>query len=549
MIDPAALIARADRMASDRGVFDAHWQEIRDVILPLMGGFTTRESPGQKNNPLVFDSTGEQANELLSAGLVGWLMNASTKWFGVKARDDRLNQAWENAVWLEHVGDRMRTVFNSPLSNFAPNNQETVLDYTTYGTGGMFVGDRPGKPILFQSRPLAELYLAENAEGRVDTVYRRFQMSARAALQEWGDAVRPEVGEAPEKDPERRFRFLQCVMPRADYDRGARDAKKLPVASVELSLDKKLTLRESGFHELPFITPRGPKRSGEAYGRGPGTKALADVKMLQRAMKANIGGAELAMRPPLLVADEGVLSPVRMTAGGLTTVRAELLHSGRNPVQAMVTGARPDLGEEFMASIRQRIGAAFYNNLLLMQRRDRMTATEVIQALEEAMRIMGLFLSRFLTEYLGPLIERVYAIMGRMGAFDPPPPTLAGADLAIEYVSPLANAQRLSEARGPAQAAELFAAYIQADPAILDNLDGDRSYRDSLVLLGAPRDWLRPIPLVQQMRQARSQAQRAAATQASVVDLAGAGADAAKAIKTLQPGGVAAGADSAAAAA
>ena len=190
---------------------------------------------------------------------------------------------------------------SSDLANFAPQQHEKYLDLVAFGSACMYVEDRPGKLPLFQTRSLAECFFAESAEGRVDTNFRWFELTARQAAQRWGGKAGRRVTQAAE-DTRRQddsVRFLHAVYPRdsrrapalSEDGNAARGYAgrvgqlSLPYASCWINVDEMILVEEGGFHEFPYTCPRWLKRAGEVYGRGPGMKALADVKMLQRAMK------------------------------------------------------------------------------------------------------------------------------------------------------------------------------------------------------------------------------------------------------------------------
>ncbi|NBQ51384.1 MAG: head-tail adaptor, partial [Marivivens sp.] len=70
---------------------------------------------------------------------------------------------------------------------------------------------------------------------------------------------------------------------------------------------------------------------------------------------------------------------------------------------------------------------------------------EVVQRTEEKMRLLGPVLGRLQAELLQPMIERVFAVLNRQNKLPAAPAFLNDRDLDIEYVSPLAKAQRQSD--------------------------------------------------------------------------------------------------------
>ncbi len=527
--DAGLIIDRTERMRTARSTFAAHWQEINDYIAPMAVPPNRTNTPGQKAHGNVLDNTGEFAADMLAGALVSILTPDAVDWFALRTEDEALNADHEVAGWLEDTASRMAAAFRAPRGGFSQCQHEKYLEIVTFGTCGAFIADRPGKGLAFVSVPLKQLLLEEDADGFVETVVRDFSLTARQAATRWGRDCGPKVRQAAE-DPKKQdqpFRFLHMVEPGADTRTGWQ------YRSVFVSVEDKHIIRTSGFAEMPYVTPRWQKRGDEVYGRGPGAKALADVKSLQRGVRIVWRGAEKLIDPPLMVADDGVMqSAVRTGPSQISYYRAGIL--SQDPIKPLNTGGRPDIGEEIMQGVRQRIDNAFLKPLIQMVRQDRMTATEVLQVTEEGQRILGPYLGRLKTEDLGPMVARVFGILNRAGAFLPPPRALAGQVLAVEYVSPGVRSQRVARARGLAQLGEIAAPLLQQDPTILDNLDADRAFRGIADTLGLPQTWLRDPRVVQQMRQARQQAQQEQMQQQQAMQGLDSAANAVRALPALR---------------
>lgn len=507
MADGESIVKRFERLASDRATLDTHLEQVRELFYPTSAPITSKGTPGEKAHDKVLDSTPEQAAELLAAGLQSRLTNPSVKWFQLRVVDDALEENEAVSLWLEDTADRMYAVFNSPLTNFAPQQHEKYMDLVSYGTGVMYIADRPGRLPLFSARPLAECFLGESEEGFIDTVFRRFELTARQAAQRWPGKLPEKIAKAADdpKMQDQKFAFIHAVYPRAERDPGKIDRRNLPWASVWVAMDGKTMIDEGGFHEMPYTTPRWTKRAGEVYGRGPGMKALADARMLQRIMRVTIRGNEKIIDPPLIVADDGVMSPVRVTPSGLNFARWDLMSGSGSPIRPLETGGRPEVGDAFMQDVRKRIEAAFYMPLLQFARDPQMTATQVLQITEQVMESMNPILGRMQVEDLGKLIDRTFGIMLRAGLFEEPPEEIQGQEIKVEYVSPVAKSQRIGEARAVAQLYEVAAPLVQSNPELLDNLDGDATFRGLADLLGVRKDYMRPVEVRDDMRGARQQ--------------------------------------------
>jgi hypothetical protein len=94
--------------------------------------------------------------------------------------------------------------------------------------------------------------------------------------------------------------------------------------------------------------------------------------------------------------------------------------------------------------IQEHIERTFFNDLFFtIISRPEMTATEVVQRHEEQLIMLGPVIERQITELLDPVIERTFNIMNRNGMIPPPPLELAGQGLKIDYISLLAQAQKM----------------------------------------------------------------------------------------------------------
>ena len=205
------------RAAKGRPVdWESHWQEIHDVVIPLVAHFTRTNTKGEKAHGKILDSSGEQAGEMLAGALLGLLVSPDRQWMGLKATNEDLNGNDRVALWLDDASKRMLKVFNSPRSNFYLSQHEKYLELVNLGTGGQFIADRPGIGPKFMGRTLSELYLAENADGDVDQVFRWYKIAARQAVQHFGERAGTKAVKAamnPKKEHDE-FEFIHAVSPR-----------------------------------------------------------------------------------------------------------------------------------------------------------------------------------------------------------------------------------------------------------------------------------------------------------------------------------------------
>jgi hypothetical protein len=148
---------------------------------------------------------------------------------------------------------------------------------------------------------------------------------------------------------------------------------------------------------------------------------------------------------------------------------------------------------------------------LMMAQTDRrqMTATEVAERHEEKMLQLGPVLERLEDELLDPLIDRVFAIALRAGHIPPPPQELQGQELRVEYISILAQAQKLLGTASVERLAGFVGNLAAVNPGVLDKVNMDAMVSEYSEMLGTNPNLLHPDEQVQQARQARAQQQQA----------------------------------------
>ena len=504
---------RLDKLEADRGTWESHWQEILDYVMPRKAEITFLRSRGEKRTEVLFDSTAITANNLLAASLQGTLTSPSLPWFSLKLRDDDANKVRDVQIWLEDTARRMYAVFNE--SNFNTEVHEMYLDLCSVGTSAIFV-EEANEGFLqgglhFNTLHIAEYFIQENSTGRVDTLYRKYKMTARQAVQEFGeDNVGTKIKEAIKAKPDTQFNFIHAVEPTPDYERsvGMKSKTKLPFHSCHVCFEDKMVVRTGGYNEFPYLVPRWSKATGEIFGRSPSYNALPDIKTLNKAVEIGLKAWAKAIDPPLLVTDDGVIGRVRMTPGGITVVRSD---TAIKPLQIGSNWQITDLKEN---QLRTAIRQAYYSDQLQLQEGPQMTATEVQVRYELMQRLLGPTLGRFQTEFLNPLIERVFGIMLRSDALTPRPSEMEGMNMDIEYVGPLARSQRMEEAIAVERLYQLAMQVVQVDPTVMDVINHEQAIRMRATLLGVPKTVLRGEDEVAEIREQRAAAQQQAQEQA-----------------------------------
>ena len=500
---------RCSALESDRATWEDHWQDILDYVMPRKADISFVRAKGTKRTEVLYDSTAITANNLLAASLQGTLTSPSLPWFHLKLRDKELNEHRDVQLWLEDSARRMYDTFNE--SNFNTEVHELYLDLCSVGTGSMFVEEGNNgfetEGIHFNTLHIAEYFIQENINVQVDTLYRKYKLTARQAIEEFGeDNLGEKIIEASKNKPDKMFNFIHAVEPTKDYERALGKANtKLPFHSCHVCVEDKMVVRTGGYNEFPYLVPRWAKATGEIFGRSPSYNALPDIKTLNKAVEIGLKAWAKAIDPPLLVQDDGVIGRVRMTPAGITVVRND------GAIKPLQIGSNWQITDMKETQLRTAIRQAYYSDQLQLQEGPQMTATEVQVRYELMQRLLGPTLGRFQSEFLNPLIERTFGIMLRAGALMPEPDIIKGQQIDVEYVGPLARSQRMEESVAIERLYGLAMNVVQVDPTIMDNINHDEAIRLRATLLGVPKTILRGRDEVEELREQRAEQQQAMA--------------------------------------
>ena len=498
------LVRRYSELSSLKENFMNHWQEIVDYLMPYRQGITSQDSPGIKKMDKIFDSSPLYAQFLFAAELHSIMTNPSSQWFTIALKENMLNDLPDVQKWRYECCQVMFKTLNN--SNFATQVNEGYLDFGGFGLFVMFVGEDDEDTVYFNTLNLGEVVIGENSRGKVDTFMREYEYTARQAYQEFGDKVSETIKEVKDEHPERKFKFLHAIYPRTDRDTKSKLSKNMPIASVYLEKVTQTIVSEKGFQEFPIVAPRFSVATGEVYGRGPGMIALPDVKQLNQMEEDMMRAAQKKIDPPILYTKDSFTGPIRFTPGGATAIR------GTSASDKMVPFPVPgDLGygEKLGDTKREQIGRTFFKDLIQVVRADRMTASEYMGRAEDKWRLMGPMLGRMQSEFLKPMIARLFGIMYRRGELPPMPDVLRGQTYHAQFVSPLAQAQRLQEAQGISRTLEVLMPVMQFKPEIADNWDWDQVVRIVGEVNSVPAICSMSPDQVAAIREARAKAQMA----------------------------------------
>lgn len=522
------LLRRLQAMEAERLPHEATWRKCFEATYPEravgLGGDTVEDAGTiQTKKADLLDSTGTDGARMLASSVVSGMTPANAVWFALDVGDETDDEQ----RWLGHAAESIWEAIHG--SNFDAQKPEAVLDSVCAGWFVLYIDEDPGTGALrFEQWPLAQCYIAASKPGgRADVVYRKFQLTAEQAVEEYGDKCSEKVQTDAREKPETKHWFLHAIYPRTVYAPGARMARNLPIASVHVEIAERRELRVSGYHEHPAIVARWMKLPGSEYAIGPVSNALPVIGELNALLKLEKIALARAAAGVYVAEDDGVLNlrNVRVTGGSVVVANSV------DSIKPLPSGADFSVTFSKAEDLRREIRRLLMADQLQPNDGPAMTATEVHVRVALIRQLLGPMFGRYQVEDLAPTIERCFGLMFRRGRpeiggrpgpvlLDDPPESLAGETFRVRYQSPLARAQKLEEVTSIERLVMLAGVMAQQGlTQTLDLIDADESIRLAGDGLGVPAKVLRDEKALKAFREQRSadQAQQNQQAQAQQV--------------------------------
>jgi hypothetical protein len=545
------------QLENERSSFLPHWRDLGDFILPRRPRMNLSDmNRGERRNTKIIDSSATLATRTLRSGMMSGITSPARPWFRLGTPDPALSEYGPVRGWLDIVGQRMSTAFlKSNLYNALPI---IYGDLGVFGTSALLVEeDFSGDLFRFYALPIGSYSIANDENLRVRTFIREFNMTVRQLVAKFGRAedgsgeidwskFSTQVKNAwDQRQYEMWVPVVHVITQNIDFDPNKLHSKFKRYSSCyyesgaanvnQISETPDVFLRESGYDYFPVLAPRWEVTGEDCYGTDcPGMTALGDIKQLQLGEKRAAQAIEKMVHPPMVAPTSLMARAATILPGGITYVDERDGQKGFRPAHEV----NPRIAElsEWQQQVRERISRSFFEDLFLMlsqSDRREITAREIDERHEEKLLALGPVLEQLNQDLLDPLIDIAFDIMLRQGRIPEPPEELKGMPLKVEYISIMAQAQKLVGLAGIERFAGFVNQIAQTDPTILDKVDQDQMVDVYGDLTSVPAGIVRSDEDVAKIRAQRAQAQQAQ----HAAEVANQSAQAAKHLSQTDTGG------------
>lgn len=540
------IIREVETEKADRGNFESLWTQAARRVHPRGDNFQGRNvTPGERRTGWQFDSKPVLANERFAAVFLSMTMPPSELYHGLRAEKRQIRKDIEVKNWCEQSRDDMFQMRYSARSNFVGQINEVLMSLGAFGTGMMFLDDRPGRPPNYRSLGLEKTWIREGDDGKINYGIRQLDLKALQAISMFGAAALPDqIINAAQKEPNKTYAFYQRIRPRHTINKSARFSPESMnwQSDYVCELEKK-HLESGGYRTFPIAVARYVTTTNEVYGRSPAMTVLADIKMKNEIWRTILRSSHHMAEPTMLLADDAALAPFQMQPGFRnkgyikstdgTPLAQQLKWEGDlQPALLVAQSADEDIKDAFLMRVFE-----------LMLTRPDMTATEVLERLRERGILLTPSAGRFFGEFVGGLGERELDVMQARGQLSEMPELLAEVGGMVEVTdnSPLARAQKAERAIGFDRTLQQVIPLQQANPEepIMKRFKTAEILPELAEIHGMPINWLYTEEEFAALMEQQSQDQAARELAANAPGLATAAKDAAQArLFTQQAGGM-----------
>ena len=430
------------------------WEKIKRYVLPEL-----RKVGDTRPH---YSTTAQRYTTLAANALQGWAYGRTISWLNIEPEDREVKgeePSKDEREWFQKCGRIM--LDDLAKADFYDESLAFTQIVFNLSTGIMLLDwDEENDSFVTENVNPERCVIAQDKFHHVNLCMYEFELDKAQAESMFGDECPKKIQDS--KSWTDTWTFVKAMVSSKDYDFDiAGEGEWMTIVWCQDEPQKSCAERRTD--HKPFLCWRFERSlSGSPWGcNSPGERCIADIVALNVMEKSKLKGIQLRNDPPVK-ATEGL--ELNIVPAGVTRIRGNQDFAFTPPA-----GNTQEVLEEIMRT-EQNLKEAYYVDFFLMLQQtleNNKTATEATLLADEKSQIMSSFTSRLNNEFLEVILETLWDMEIKHGRFPEVPESLSGADIRIDYVSPLAIAQRKAQTYVPARnfIADTMA-FAQIDPSV-----------------------------------------------------------------------------------
>lgn len=494
-----------------RTEFEGEWHQIADYSgygnVPAL--MTTADGTQRPKMRHLMDSHPILAFRTVGSGMYSGLSSPNRPWLRFQFADPDLNTYQPAREWIDATEQVIYRMFDA--SNFYQAARQNYSDMAHFGPAAGIMTEHwqhmaPTLPLQIGTYWLGfdDAFQADklvrDCPMTVDQVVQKFV--AKNGAMDWA-AVCPKIKAAYDNSKYQMVvRVKQCIEPGPNgtwvstlWDAGD---------------DSRKVLEAKSYNEKPFWAPIWDEYGVGSYGRGLGHDCLADMRELHMQAKRKRELTDLLAKPPTA----GVARDLDMRPGAHTYVEDLDAVNAAKPIYQVNPQAIGAVREDMM-EIKQSIDRLTYADLFMaitnMRGVQPRNIEEILKRDEEKLSQLGPVVEQVNDNMLPVAVERMMGIARRGDLLPPAPEELQGKELKMEFVSMLAQAQKMLGLSTTERVVGFVGSLGSVfGPQVLDKIDPDAIIDDYAERANLPAAALRDKRMVDEMRAGRAEQEQMA---------------------------------------
>lgn len=414
------IIEQFNHIKSNRYNYEAEWQEISDLLDPESRAFTTNNSNGFVSRAEIYDSTPERAVDDLAGSLMSMTATPEKEWGTLTVEDPNQEIGWKQKTALQVATKQCLAHLARPKTNFYKCLGDVLYDFAIYGQGYTYMYPcTRTKVVKFANIPVQECYAQRDAYGKITAWYREFSMTPLELFNEFDNSkqneLRPDqktiIKQEIKTNPTKQRMVMQAIISKIAAKALGIEVTNKDWVQLFVDLETRTLLHIDYLKRFPILAPSWTRKAKSPYGRGPGHKALPEIRVLNKMIITNLtagqGMVQPAMLAPFEMFQDGELD-LSPGANNWYSISDAAIASGIIKPEPLHLIKDLPIALELENLRRQQIAQVFYADLLQEFKGAEMSATETSIRKMSRVGKLSAPLATIQAEYLAPAFEFLF---------------------------------------------------------------------------------------------------------------------------------------------